>query len=179
MSRLASRSFDLRRILPAVTLADNAPPSTPGAARRRGGRRGASVANRGVAYPGTAAGYSRGEPGVAGRRRGEGACGACGAPCVVDSSAFISFSSAEISGSDDPSAATSGCGVSSLMWWLCQGLRTHGSGSHLARCAAAGRVPIPGRACVLAVRATPRLSAAAHRGARLESVTPNSGELNS
>ena len=115
MSRLASRSFDLRRILPAVTLADNAPPSTPGAARRRGGRRGASVANRGVAYPGTDAGYSRGEPGVAGRRRGGGACGACGAPCVVDSSAFISFSSAEISGSDDPSAATSGCGVSSLI----------------------------------------------------------------
>ena len=115
MSRLASRSFDLRRILPAVTLADNAPPSTPGAARRGGGRRGASVANRGVAYPGTAAGYSRGDPGVAGRRRGGGACGACGAPCVVDSSAFISFSSAEISGSDDPSAATSGCGVSSLI----------------------------------------------------------------
>ena len=52
---------------------------------------------------------------MAGRRRGEGACGACGAPCVVDSSAFISFSSAEISGSDDPSAATSGCGVSSLI----------------------------------------------------------------
>ena len=35
-SRLASRSLDLRRIFPAAAFADNAPPSTPGAARRGG-----------------------------------------------------------------------------------------------------------------------------------------------
>ena len=167
MSRLASRSLDLRRILPAVTLADNAPPSTPGAARRRGGRRGASVASRGVAYPGTAAGYSRGEPGVAGRRRGvEGRAALAAHPAwsivVRSSPSRAQRSQAPTTPRQQPRAAAS----PRSLWWLCQGLRTHGSGSHLARCAAAGRVPIPGRACVLAARGTPRLSAAAHRGAR-------------
>ena len=173
MSRLASRSLDLRRILPAVTLADNAPPSTPGAARRGGGRRGASVANRGVAYPGTARGYSKGEPGVAGRRRGGWACGACGAPCVVDRSAFISFSSAEISGSDDPSAATSGCGVSSLIVVALSRPAHARSGSHLARRAAAGRVPIAGREGRRAARGTPRLSR--RRALRYGAVTRSLG----
>ena len=59
-SRLASRSLDLRRILPAAALADSAPPNTPGAARRGGvgtvprqgsvPRAAAAAAGRGTAW---------------------------------------------------------------------------------------------------------------------------------
>ena len=169
MSRLASRSFDLRRILPAVTLADNAPPSTPGAARRGGGRRGALVANRGWRTPAPpqatpeAIPAWRGEGGVEGRA----ALAAHPAWLIVvrSSPSRAQRSQAPTTPRQRPRAAVS----PRSLWWLCQGLRTHGSGSHLARCAAAGRVPIPGRAWVLAARGTPRLSAAAHRGARVAS----------
>ena len=157
MSRLASRSFDLRRILPAVTLADNAPPSTPGAARRGGGRRGASVANRGwtpallQATPEASPAW-RGEGGVEGRA----ALAAHPAWSIVvrSSPSRAQRSQAPTTPRQQPRAAAS----PRSLWWLCQGLRTHGSGSHLARCAAAGRVTIPRRACVLAARGTPRLS---------------------
>ena len=111
---------------------------------------------------------------MAGRRRGGGACGACGSPCVVDRSAFISFSSAEISGSDDPSAATSGCGVSSLIVVALSRPAHARSGSHLARRAAAGRVPIAGRGGRRAARGAPRLSR--RRALRYGAVTRSLGK---
>ena len=136
-SRLASRSLDLRRIFPAAAFADNAPPSTPGAARR-GGKGSVSRCRR--------------RPGRVRRGRAE-AGQTWGREALAAHPAWSLVVRSSPSRAQRPPAPTTSqrppqAAAFPRSLWLFQDLRTRGGGSisclASARCAAAGREPMPG-----------------------------------
>ena len=117
-SRLASRSLDLRRIFPAAAFADNAPPSTPGAARR-GGKGSVSRCRR---RPGR---VRRGRA-EAGQTWGREALAAHPAWSLVVRS---SPSRAQRPGAPTTPQRPPRALALPRSLWLCQGLRTRGAGT--------------------------------------------------